>query len=34
MKRETSLARLYDAYGYKYAKHMFPADSTVTGTTK
>ena len=33
-KRETSLARLYDAYGYKYAKHMFPADSTVTGTTK
>ena len=33
-KRETSLARLYDAYGSKYAKHMFPADSTVTGTTK
>ena len=33
-KRETSLARLYDAYGYKYAKHMFPADSTATGTTK
>ena len=35
-KRETSLAKLYDAYGYKYAKHMFPADSTVTAsaTTK
>ena len=33
-KRETSLARLYDAYGYKYAKHMFPADSTATDTTK
>ncbi|MFR5870576.1 MAG: hypothetical protein ACLUEV_02010 [Alistipes sp.] len=32
-KRETSLARLYDAYGYKYAKHMFPADSTATDTT-
>ena len=33
-KRETSLARLYDAYGSKYAKHMFPADSTATDTTK
>ena len=33
-KRETSLARLYDAYGYKYAKHMFTADIKTTKTTK
>lgn len=33
-KRVTSLRRLYDAAGYNYGKHAFPADSTSTAVVE
>ena len=33
-KRVTSLRRLYDAAGYNYGKHAFPADSTAVATVE